>query len=295
MANRVLFIGLTTIDIQHFVDKFPKSNTKIKGDYPLINVGGPAANAAITASFLGTKVDFLSIVGENAFTQFIYQEYKKYGVNLIDALQGHEFNPIFASVITEIENSNRTILTHHPELTEQDYSSIIKKVVENNYDIIFIDGFYPELAIPILNNKKESCVIFDGGSWKAHLKNMLSFIDIAICSDNFTPPNTNNHTEVFNFLANQQIPDKIITRGEQSILFQHLNSQLKEISVEKVAAIDTLAAGDIFHGSFVHEFLQSNDIESALIKASKIAALSTTTKGPRKWMKLLDSEKNIHL
>lgn len=293
MSNRVLFIGLTTIDIQHFVDKFPKSNTKVKGEYPLINVGGPAANAAITASFLGLDVDFLSIVGENTFTSFIYNEFEKYNVSLIDALHGHDFNPIFASVITEVENSNRTILTHHPELKTHDYSSIINQVQQNNYDIIFIDGFYPELAIPILKKAKNCPTIFDGGSWKNHLDPMLNFIDIAICSDNFRPPHTKNHSEVFEFLTKHKIQHKVITRGNLPVLYQHSNSSTTEIAVEKVNAIDTLAAGDIFHGSFVYRFTQNSNIEYCIRKASEIASLSTTVKGPRDWMKLLEYKEKI--
>ena len=289
MSKKVLFIGLTTIDIQHFVDKYPASNTKIKGEYPLINVGGPAANAAITASFLGADVDFLSIVGENTFTQFIYKEYEKYGVHLIDAMQGTAFDPIFASVITEVENSHRTIFTHHPVLKEHDYSETMNNLLDKSYDAIFIDGFYPELAIPILE-KKHCNIIFDGGSWKEHLTSLLDYVDIAICSDNFKPPLHEKHSEVFDFLAKHSIEHRIITRGDEAILYQSKHGE-STIDIEKVDAIDTLAAGDIFHGSFVHSYLETEDVFTSLKVASEIATYSTTLKGPREWMKLISNKR----
>ena len=47
MKHRALFVGLTTIDIQYFVNEFPASNRKIKTNPPDLFVGGPATNAAV--------------------------------------------------------------------------------------------------------------------------------------------------------------------------------------------------------------------------------------------------------
>ena len=62
-----LFIGLTTIDIQYFVDTFPESNRKVKTEAPEIFVGGPATNAAVAFAKLNNGAFLASPVGKNPF------------------------------------------------------------------------------------------------------------------------------------------------------------------------------------------------------------------------------------
>ena len=77
--------------------------------------------------------------------------------------------------------------------------------------------------------------------------------------------------------------DAAITRGEYSILFSHAEAQ-GEIHIEKIEAIDTLGAGDFFHGAFCHYYAREDHFENSLARASKIAAQSCQSFGTRQWM-----------
>lgn len=71
-----------------------------------------------------------------------------------------------------------------------------------------------------------------------------------------------------------------MTRGEKAI-----RTQNGEIEIEPVECIDSLAAGDIFHGAFCFAYLEKEyNFEQALKYASKIASESVKYKGPRAWM-----------
>ena len=74
MKHEALFVGLTTIDIQYFVEEIPRSNTKIKTEIPDILVGGPATNAAVAFAYLNKTATLASPVGLNAFSTFIDQD-----------------------------------------------------------------------------------------------------------------------------------------------------------------------------------------------------------------------------
>ncbi len=284
MSKKVLFIGLTTVDIQHFVTVFPSPNQKIKTEPPHVYVGGPAANAAVTFSFLGGKAHFISCVGSNPFTDFILDDLKKNGINLIDFRSSHNFSPVISSVLTTVDSNDRSIVSHFPEtikIKDEETSS----VDVNEYDLIFTDGFYPEIAIPICKKAQEKGipVVYDGGSWKRGAEELLKSVDFAICSDNFSPPGCNNSEEVLKYLKVIGVRNSAITRGEKSIIFSE-NGSSDAIEIEQVKAKDSLGAGDIFHGSFVWYLENGNDFKNSLVKASKIATYSTKFKGTRSWM-----------
>lgn len=284
------FVGLTTIDIQFFTDSFPLPNTKVKTLPPDILVGGPAANAAVAFSFLGAKARFFSSVGTNPFSDFILNDFKNTGIEFEDLSSNQNTQPVFASVITTA-NGDRTILSHHPENIDIQ-NSVEDWFNEQTPDFVFIDGFYPFVAEKFAKEAqlRKIPVIFDGGSWKPALSNLLPFVDIAICSANFSPPNcTNDYQSVFNFLKKQGIKFSAITRGEKSVVACYENNVVN-IDVAHIDAVDTLGAGDFFHGAFCYYYTQLNNWLQALYKSAQLATLTCQYKGTRKWLKQINKE-----
>jgi sugar/nucleoside kinase (ribokinase family) len=280
MGNKGLFIGLSTLDIQYFVSEHPVANTKIKANRPVIAAGGPAANAAIAYAFLGGDAYFLTAIGSNYFSDFLKNDFAKHQVKLIDVAADSVFDPIVATIITNTCNSDRTIVTHHPE--KEVLSSLVTSFPDlDTFDFVFTDGFYPEISLPILQSARERQipVIFDGGSWKPQMADLLLFVDIAICSNNFKPPGQDSITEIFKFIEKNGVKHFAISRGQDSIV-----SSSGEIAIDKIQAIDSLGAGDILHGAFCYFFMEDKNFYLALRKASVLASFSTLYKGTREWM-----------
>ena len=74
-----------------------------------------------------------------------------------------------------------------------------------------------------------------------------------------------------------------ITRGEQSILFRTLEGE-GEVPVPAIDAVDTLGAGDVFHGAVAYYLAGGLAFDAALAGAAKVAARSCTSFGTRDWM-----------
>jgi sugar/nucleoside kinase (ribokinase family) len=55
--------------------------------------------------------------------------------------------------------------------------------------------------------------------------------------------------------------------------------------VAKIAAIDTLGAGDVLHGAFCHFFARKPVFEEALRWAAEIATLSCQSLGTQAWVR----------
>lgn len=284
MQYNGLFIGLTTIDIQYYVDEFPPSNKKIKTNPPDILVGGPATNAAVAFSHLNQGANLATVVGENSFSSFIKEDFQFNNIKLIDVAESKNVNPIVASVVTS-RNGDRNIFTHNPPV-EVVNAGIYDLVTNVKPDILLLDGFYPELSLLGAKwaNKKHIPVVIDCGSWKPQYKALLPFVDIAICSADFFPPNCINSKQVFNFIKSFGVSQIAISRGEKDILYQNKNNS-GEIPVKNIKIVDTLGAGDFLHGAFCYYYLETNSFEAALTKATELATHSCKYKGTREWLK----------
>jgi sugar/nucleoside kinase (ribokinase family) len=122
----------------------------------------------------------------------------------------------------------------------------------------------------------------DGGSWKIGYEAIIPHVNYAICSANFYPPNCRNQKDVFTYLQSLGIANIAITQGEKPIIYQS-STEVGQIDVPKIHSVDTLGAGDIFHGAFCHYILQHSFID-ALSLAAQVASHSCLFFGTRKWM-----------
>lgn len=284
MLYRGLFIGLTTIDIQYFVESFPGSNRKVKTAAPDILVGGPATNASLAFAHLNNGAFLASAAGKNSFSELIIKDLTSTKIEHFDLVGLQNINPVIASVITSKVNGDRNIFTHHPNLILPDITpeELFKQV---DPQIVLLDGFYSEFSLECarIAKNKGIPVVLDCGSWKPQYNELLGFTDVAICSEDFYPEGCINSFQVLEFLQTKNIEKIAISRGGKSILFiDGINRG--EVEIDKIQVSDTLGAGDFLHGAFCYYFLQLNDFESALIQAAKIASFSCQFEGTRNWL-----------
>lgn len=112
--SKVLFVGLTIIDIQYFINQMPVANEKLKCQSPTLQCGGPALNAAVAFSFLDGEAWVISAIGENPFSQFVEHDMVSCNIKLIDFIKEKSWPPPLATVFTNLIGE-RTIVSHRPE------------------------------------------------------------------------------------------------------------------------------------------------------------------------------------
>jgi sugar/nucleoside kinase (ribokinase family) len=154
-------------------------------------------------------------------------------------------------------------------------------------DIVLIDGHQMQVGQAIAQQAKAAQIpiVIDGGSWKPGFEQVLPYADYVICSANFYPPNCATPADVLAYLNALGIPHLAITQGDRPILF-FSQADSGQIAVPPVTTVDTLGAGDIFHGAFCHLIGRSNFPE-ALKQAAEIAAHACQFFGTRQWMEEL--------
>jgi sugar/nucleoside kinase (ribokinase family) len=277
-----LFTGLCTIDIQLYVKKYPESNSKNRVLSTRTDVGGPATNAAITFALLGGKARLLTMIGRHEFRDFMMDKLIGMGIEVIDLIEDLDYPPVISTVISSLENGDRTVMTSN--LSTENHKVI--KEIKGDFDIFLSDGYLTRMTEKEGSEarKKGKAFVLDGGSWKQGMERYLKYVDYAVCSSDFHPPGCKGMKEIISFLKGFNIKNIAITQGNKPVIAV-TDNQETEIPVKKINALDTLGAGDVFHGAFCYYLPFERNFASALKQASMIASESCRYYGTRDWMK----------
>ena len=280
-----LFVGLCTKDILYYTDDLPAHNHKSKTEDFVTYIGGPAANAAITYAALGGEATLATCLGDSMESRAMIEELKEYGVHVLNFSE-YDTVPNTACIVVS-SDGKRTILSgQHKFEVNREYDL-------SGYDFVLFDCNQQEISLDILAGLDVTAgkpVVLDAGSFKPNIEVFLERADIVIASEDFKDAAGNTIFEM-----NCNATHKAITRGEKPILYlgteierrdRSVLPEKTEIPVESVEAVDTLGAGDIFHGAFCYGYFeQGYSCEEALRFAGKVASESVKYRGPREWIK----------
>jgi sugar/nucleoside kinase (ribokinase family) len=303
MKHCGLFVGLTTLDLIYGVSHLPQANEKQVADCLEISAGGPATNAAVTFQHLGNRAVLFSAVGNHPLSELVRTDLESQQVELKDLCPKHDDPLPISSILITHSTGDRTIISRNAvNLQVKAESTSVRPMVDTcleTADIVLIDGHQLEVSLDVAQKAclKGIPVVLDGGSWKPGLERLLPWIDYAICSSDFFPPNCTTSVEGMQYLSqkvgihttNRATPFGIaITAGEQPVQYLY-EGQTGEVIVPPIQAIDTLGAGDIFHGAFCHAILDGSFV-SSIRRAIEIASVACQSFGTRQWLNSFRSD-----
>jgi len=280
-----LFVGLATVDVSYTVDEIPRRNQKISVPAQAVSAGGPSANAAATFAFLGGRAKLVTAVGAHPLASVIRADAEHFSIVLHDLARGQVEAPPVSSIMVLRRTGERTVVSANAAVFASLPSDIDPRWLAGA-SIVQVDGHYMQICIAAARAAHERGVpvVLDSGSWKQGMNELLRFVDIAICSEDYRPPGCREVKDVLQFLSSRGIPRIAITRGSGGIRFVD-HQQRGTSTVPTVHAVDTLGAGDIFHGAFCYYISQAgSDFRQALSAAANVASLSCRYPGTRSWM-----------
>ncbi|MGI6657033.1 MAG: PfkB family carbohydrate kinase [Desulfobulbus sp.] len=278
-----IFLGLTTVDIVYYLPCAMQENRKQKADRQLLFAGGPAGNASVAFAAFDNRAVLVTGIGQEPVGQLIKQELLEHRVAVIDSTDQPRRPPILSSIIVDLSTGNRSVVYSNTDMRTLRREAANKTLLEDA-DILLLDGYYLTQAVQMAAWARELGVpvVLDGGSWKEGLEELLPLVDYAICSRTFFPPGVKDEAGVVAVLHRAGIPYVAITRDGDPILVSDADGTA-ELPVMQVRPVDTLGAGDIFHGAFCH-YILGNGFRQSLERAAEVASLSCTSLGTRAWI-----------
>jgi sugar/nucleoside kinase (ribokinase family) len=277
-----VFVGLSTIDIVYAVDEFSSGNVKVTANSQDVFVGGPATNASIAFASLGGRASLVTAVGRHSLSRAIKDELGAYSIQLVDLNPASDAVPVVSSVSVD-RSGHRNVVSANAARVVTPPAAIDKSVLDQA-GIVLVDGHYMQACETWAKaaRSRKTPVVFDGGSWKDGTGELLKDVSTAICSADFLPPGCSSKDDVLRSLKDSGVANVAITDGGEPIHFLS-GASSGTLRVPEVEVVDTMGAGDVFHGAFCYFALNGRGFVEALAEAAEIAAESCRYRGTREW------------
>jgi sugar/nucleoside kinase (ribokinase family) len=301
-----LFVGLTTLDLVHRVGGPVPPNTKVTATRQDLAAGGPAANAAVTFAALGGRARLVTALGTGVAARAARADLEGYGVEVVDVAPGG-FDLAVSAVAVDEGTGERTVVS--PDAGRRPVAAPASGHLSDaadGADVVLLDGHHPALQDVAARTARAAGtpVVLDAGRWKRHLAELLGWCDVVAASGDFRLRDTRGDArEVGPGLVALGIGRVAVTHGAAPVEWWDATPERFDgpdghdsagprvrhgtVPVPRVVAVDTLGAGDAFHGALAFALAGGHPFVDALTLAAHVAARRVTVEGPRAWLREL--------
>lgn len=282
---RILCTGIAVLDEILRVDEFPPPDGKAQASEFVAVGGGCAANAAIAIARLGGQASFAGPLGGPAgrepISDRIVAGLTAEGVDMAGCVRLDGVTSALSAIFVNARGE-RTIATYRDHrldaVTPRDADALAAGA-----DAVLADNRFPNFALPICRSalRHGTPVVLDADKPAEPDDPLFTACSHIVFSSEglratMRTDDLGAGLRQFGQTTNAFIA---VTNGAAPVLWRDETDAIRELPVLRVSAVDTLAAGDVFHGAFALALIEGRAAADALRFAAAAASLKCTRFG----------------
>ena len=282
---RILSVGALTQDTIYRLDELPRGPGKFIPVEAAQNAAGMASSAATAAKRQGAEVSLWASVGDDMLGQELIAELSAEGIDCSGVRRVAGARSAIATILVDASGERMIVPFYDPRATTA--PDALPFDIEG-FDAVLADVRWPGAAAMALKAAKSAGIpaILDADvAARSVIEALLPFAShivasepaaAILCGDEISGPEAVHalHARTGVFVA--------VTAGSGGTFWLDTESgHVRHTGAPKIKAIDTLAAGDVFHGSFAVGLAEDWDMETTIRFASAAAALKCLKFGGR--------------
>ena len=283
MEYNALFIGASTKDMIMLVDAPPESDQRIAASQFVVTLGGVASTAAAAHQKLGGRTALSTIVGCDEAGEYIAEDLNAQHFAWMQLLRTDKA-PSSISMIQVEKNGKRCITNYGGCISEMTFDRLDLSVLQKTR-FLHLGVMTPNLMLELARYCKKNTnalLSVDGGNIpKALMEELLPYTDIFI-PDNKTAMKTLglNPRDACRYYVSHGASFAAVTAADEGTVGFDGTCWYHAPALS-VNVVDTLGAGDNFHGAFLYAMSQDWDMNRRLLFANIFASLSCEGLGSR--------------
>lgn len=264
------------------VQNFPAPGAKVYASEFIVVGGGCAANAAVSIARLGGRAVFAGPIGGGGdqVSNRIVTDLEAEGIDCSGAVRVDGGTASVSLILLDAEGE-KTIATRRGINLDKVLPADAAKLVANA-DAVLIDNRFPEFVTAVCRaaQARKIPVVIDLDLATRSDDPLLALGSHVVASSEALRATTGeaDYSAGLNRLAKHLKSFLAVTDGPQGVYWLEQGA-LRHLPAFKVAAIDSLGAGDAFHGAFTLALAEGRALPDILRFASATAALKCTKFG----------------
>lgn len=253
-----------------------------------LTLGSSSAIFAHNLALLGTRVGFHSAIGDDPLGKMCLERLTESGVD-VSAVRTFPGKKTGLSVILP-QPEKRFILTYPGVMAEMRFEDLDLGRVFNAQHLHLSSYFLQKALRPrvpdLFRLAKEAGLSTSmdtnddpDNRWDSDVLDVLPWLDVLLPNEDEACrlARIDDPISALDFLA-ARASLVVMKRGDKGAVARR-GSQMFEAPPTKIAAVDTIGAGDSFDAGFLHQFIRGANIEDCLRYGNLTGALSTTRSG----------------
>jgi len=283
-APRILCAGIIVLDEVFRVDEFPQPDGKVQAKGFFVVNGGCAANAAVAIARLGGRAALAGPMGgpagidengDRVLKALARENVDCTACQRIDGL-GTALSAIFMNA-----RGDRTIVTYRDERIAAAMPDDPERIV-SAADAVLADNRYPDFVRPICEaaRRRNLPVVLDGDRPTVEDDPLFRVASHVVFSWECLRETTGvaDLAEGLKRIAGRTDAFLAVSNGPDDIVYLE-DGRVRRVPVFKITAVDTLGAGDAFHGGFVMALAQGRNEVDAMRLGAAVAGIKCTRIG----------------
>jgi len=258
MIGKILVVGSTNTDMVIKAAHLPRPGETILGGTFLMNAGGKGANQAVAAARLGADVTFICKTGNDIFGQQSKSLFIDEGIDTTYVFTdtAHPSGVALITVDDKAENCIVVASGANACLLPEDLTKAADAIEQSN--IVLMQLEIPMETIEYVAEEacsKGKTIILNPAPAQPLSKNLLQKVNILTPNETeasmiagIPVTDTESAIEAARVICDMGVKTVIITLGAKGALI-YTKDFCAEAPSEKVEAVDTTAAGDVFNGA----------------------------------------------
>lgn len=273
---RILAIGNATLDIINIVERYPHEDQEVRAMSQQRRRGGNSANTLVVLSQLGHDCAWAGTLADEPDAALIRSDLEAHGIDL-SAVHTTPHGKVPTSYVTlSRDNGSRTIV-HFRDLPEY-HTDEFANIDLGLFDWIHLEGRnldeIEKMLARICHERPDLHCSLEVEKPRANIEKLFHQIDLIMFSREYAQHQGFDSAEPF-----LEKMKRIGLSAEMSCTWgeKGAHALTREGSIIHVpafpppAVVDTLGAGDVFNAGLIDQLARGNNMETALIEASRLA------------------------
>ncbi|MCA0319118.1 MAG: PfkB family carbohydrate kinase [Proteobacteria bacterium] len=281
---RIVCAGITTLDFIYAVDVMPSEPLKYRSNAMVTSGGGLAGNAATACARLGASVRLVARLGDDFWADPMIAELERDGVDctLVRRCPGHR-SPVSA-VVVDPKGERLVVSYSDPDIPSD--TGWIPADLATQADALYAETRWIEAALAVLPQARAagipSVLDADRKPTRPEVLALASHVG-------FSAPALREFTGIDDLPAALAHASTgianvyLVTDGANGAWYMD-GGEVVHVPAFPVTSVDTLGAGDTWHGALAVALAGRQPLERAVRFANAAAALKCTEFGGRKGM-----------